>query len=204
MIKGMFPKSYSQLTIGKYQQLQNLMAMDVAEGIERDIRILALLGDTSVALVEAMSIEDFNKARARISFIYSEGSHILPSFFWLKGIMYRINTDPRKARASTYIDITTYTKNQKDRIDNLHLLMAAICTPFKMGICEDKKQTLEERASLFREHLTMDKVIPVSVFFLKLSEKLQTSIQSYLMQVIRRKRKALMKEVLSKKITGGS
>lgn len=194
----MFPKTYSQLTIGKYQQLHKIMEMDFPESFDRDIRILALLGDKKVADIEAMNIQDFNEARVRISFIYTQGSFPLPASFWLKGVMYRVNTDPRKINAGGYIDITKLTSNKKEITGNIHLIMATLCTPFQLGIKKDTKQTVEERAELFRKYLTMDKVLPVTVFFLKLSKKLRINIQSFLLEEVIRKAKKIAREVVTK------
>jgi hypothetical protein len=172
--------TYKDLTIKQYKQVQRILNSDDVDMI-KTARLIAYLkgGDSS-----AMTANDIKEGAHLIEFLKEDGgAYRLRDRFRLKGRRFTVVLDARSVPFGKYIDLMNTLKTEDEEetqqhiIDNMDKLMALLVverTRFK------KHLDYNELCELFNEYLTMDIVLPVTVFFSKVSIALIPHMVDYL------------------------
>jgi hypothetical protein len=88
----------------------------------------------------------------------------------------------QKLTADQYIDVTSFCKDEKNIVGNIHNILAAICVE-KNWIGKSKKYdgaNHKEVADLFLNHMKIDTAYPIMLFFCKYFKELADNILIYL------------------------
>lgn len=195
---------WAEVSIKQYIEITDLSAIDMDE-LDRQIKVLAILSNTSEELLCAMELSSLKQAISACKFIYSKPvSSPLLNYIKINGHKFYVNMNFKNISAGEYIDMTSMVKDPLTVSQNLPKIIAIFLHPvnffnYKKKKCyENKWQTLESRndtAQLIEEHLMMDKVMMLSGFFLKSWEKLAKTTLDYSVLQTEKARKKLKKIV---------
>jgi hypothetical protein len=155
--------SWDKLTIGKWQEAITLDGIRL-EGFEASIELLRVLSDLTIKDIHALTLIELNNYSAKLNFLNTPCESKLKDSFKVNGKTFNVNWRLESRTAGQFIDLTSLTKDPDLINQNLHYILSILCLP--KG--EDyNSESFEDRAQLFKEHLTMDVALPMSVFFYK-------------------------------------
>lgn len=177
-----YPKSWADITIKQYQLISLIKE---ADPIERSIAIICYLTGKKENELMLNEIGSFSN---QFDFIMTEPKGRVESEIILDGQIFTVCFMSNMLCAGQYIDLTELCK--ENVINNIDSLMAVLCV--KKG---EKYQGYLKYKDLFRDKCTMDKVFPLTSFFLKSSEKLLQIIKTSLQKKSKKMLKELMKEM---------
>lgn len=167
--------SWSKLTIGKWQEAIALKDIRL-DGFEASVELLKTLSDLTIKDIHALTLVEFNNYSSRLNFLNTECDSKLVDSFTIQGQKFDVNWRLESRTAGQFIDLTSLTKDPELINQNLHYILSVLCLPKGEAYTTE---TFEERAKLFKEHLTMDIALPMSVFFYKvLAESLPSIMDS--------------------------
>lgn len=152
-----FPQTFSELTLGKFQEA---MKIEVDDELDASAKLISVLSDIPIGILEDMEFTEFKKLRNACNFLYentNESQNPIP-VLEIKGIKYKLANEISKMTTAEYIDLDSFIKDSVSVVDNLHLVMGIMYRPIdnKGNIEKYKSDRLEERANLFKEHMTVD------------------------------------------------
>ena len=168
------------MIIKQFQELY-YVATSTDIDLDKSIKMVGIVTNKTPEQVEAMSMIRFNLLCARVhkefkifekDLLKSKPRKIVR----IRKRFYKINYDVAKAKASTYVEVATFSA---DIIQNLHKVMASIVTPvrFRWG-----KWVEVEHEDLAKEMEAMDfeAAYHAAVFFYTLFNVSMQVIQPYL------------------------
>ena len=170
------------------KQFQELYYVATSEDMDFDksIKMVGIVSGKTPEQVEKMSMARFNITCALVHRQFKIFEKDL-----LKGKpkklvrvgkrFYRINYDVTKCKASTYVEVSTFST---DVIQNLHKIMASIVTPvrFKWG-----RWVEHEELSSDLEQMNFEVAYQAAVFFYTLFNVSMQVIQPYLVNEMKKK-----------------
>lgn len=155
--------SWNKLTIGKWQEAIALDGIRL-ENFEASIELLRVLSDLTIEQIHALTLIELNNYSAKLNFLNTPCEDKLKDSFVINDKKFVVNWRLETRTAGEFIDLTSLTKDHELINQNLHQILAILCLPKGEAYTSE---TFEERANLFKEHLTMDIALPMSVFFWK-------------------------------------
>jgi hypothetical protein len=123
-----------KLTIDKFQRLQGLSILEESEQ-DKSSRIIQILLDKTPEQVDNMPEKKFNKLCATIKHLFElEVENAITSkpqkLIKANGIWYKLNFEiKRPFNTGRYIEVLTFSKGNP--IEDMHNILASICTPTK-------------------------------------------------------------------------
>lgn len=170
------PKEWSELTLKQYYELIDVIAATSLTETEKACRAIVAVTGEKETKVEDLSISEFKQHyKSILELVDKPIDKRVPASFKVNGKVYIFEYKRPIAKAKHLMVLSQLTKEKKDTIYNLHKIMANFCE------CKtDKKQTYEERAKEFYNHMTIDIAYGVSAFFLNISIQLLQNIQTSL------------------------
>lgn len=174
------PESWGSVTV---EQWYKIRAVKHDDPLENTIELLAAVSGQSVESIEALSLDELNRALHSIAFLNELPSGKIPKYCLVGKTVYLINTDATKLNANQYIDLTTLTKDRESIDTNLHKIMAVFCLPLKRwsfsNTVKYADHDFNKRAEAFLQ-MPMSKVYPVALFFCTLLDNFMPPIRDYL------------------------
>jgi len=135
---------WDKMTVGKYQQLYDVLQVQTFENVvDRQIALLACLDEKSVDYYEAMPFLQLQRDHLpRVAFLSNEppAPNKPPRWLRIGWREYKVLYDFRDICAGQFIDVMSITKAPEGgnpvvhTIANLHRLMSAICLPVRFAV----------------------------------------------------------------------
>lgn len=172
------PKGWQDITIEQYQALCNNIADNSLNELELIVSNITVLCGVDYAQVEKMPLGETFKINKELEFIKSVPDNKAINDVIIEDKVYSLYPDIHKMSYGQFKALNHYTKDKEKINDNLHYLMAVFI--YEKG--KDYIIDFEDRAELFRKHLTMNVVFPLSSFFLQLLIKSVEVTQTYSME----------------------
>lgn len=173
---------FDKITIGQFLKCKTIADLE-PDLINRNIKLLAELSGKTFDEVESMPIEqltnalkDFNK------FELLNTDAKVKMDFKVNGRRFKCIWQTQKLTAAQYIDATSFCKDEKNIVANIHNILASICVE-KNWLGKVKKYdgaNHKEVADLFYNHLKIDVAYPIMLFFCKYFKELGDNILTYL------------------------
>ena len=173
---------FDKITIGQFLKCKTIADLE-PDLINRNIKLLAELSGKTFDEVESMPIEqltdalkDFNKFE-----LLNPNAKVKMSFK-VKGRRFKCVWQTQKLTAAQYIDATSFCKDEKNIVANIHNILASICVE-KNWYGKVKKYdgaNHKEVADLFYSHLKIDVAYPIMLFFCRYFKELGDNILTYL------------------------
>ena len=172
------------MTIKQFQELY-YVATSKDIDLDKSIKMVGIVTNKTPEQVESMSMVRFNLLCARVHNEFKLFEKDLLKSKPKKIVrvgkrFYKINYDIAKAKASTYVEVATFST---DIIQNLHKVMASIVTPikFKWG---KWVETDHEDLAKDMEKMEFEAAYHAAVFFYTLFNVSMKVIQPYLINEI--------------------
>jgi hypothetical protein len=173
------------MTIKQFQELYYVATSEDMD-FDKSIKMVGIVTKKTPEQVEAMSMIRFNLLCGRVHNEFKIFEKDLMKGKPRKIVrvgkrFYRINYDVAKCKASTYVEVATFST---DIIQNLHKIMASICTPvrFKWG-----KWVEHEELATDLEKMDFEVAYHAAVFFYTLFNVSMQVIQPYLVAEMTKK-----------------
>lgn len=168
------------MTIKQFQELY-YVATSKDIDLDKSIKMVGIVTKKTPEQVESMSMVRFNLLCARVHNEFKLFEKDLLKSKPKKIVrvgkrFYRINYDIAKAKASTYVEVATFST---DIIQNLHKVMASIVTPIKFSWGK-WVETDHEELSKDMEQMEFEAAYHAAVFFYTLFNVSMKVIQPYL------------------------
>lgn len=168
------------MTIKQFQELYYVATSSDID-LDKSIKMVGIVTNKTPEQVESMSMVRFNLLCARVHNEFKVFEKDLLKSKPKKIVrvgkrFYRINYDIAKAKASTYVEVATFST---DIIQNLHKVMASIVTPIKFS-CGKWVETDHEDLSKEMESMEFEAAYHAAVFFYTLFNVSMKVIQPYL------------------------
>lgn len=188
------PTSFSEVNIDTYSKIVSI-DKDMKD-IDKYVKIISILTGLSESDVRLIRLDFINLISNNIQFMFKTDKVDIVDRFELEGIKYGFNYGLDKISFGQFIDLEDFSKPEEAN-ENLHILMAILYRPIVNFPKKDwfgflsKNNTKEfkieeydgdkvmERAELFKNKLTMDKVLGSMVFFSILSVATTLNSQGY-------------------------
>jgi len=179
--------NWSDIKLSQYQKIVEIANTDLPN-FNKEMELVGYLFGIADADLLNMPLEKFKHYSKKLDFLQDVYEGDMQKEFTINGVEYVVGWELQKKTAGQFIDLSELTKDPDLINDNLHKILAVICLP--KGAKYDGNIT--ERANIFREHLTMDIVYPISGFFLTILKSSLPIIQDYLNKDIDSQRKELL------------
>lgn len=175
------------MTIKQFQELY-YVATSKDLDFDKSIKMVGIVTKKTPEQVELMSMRKFNylcnKVHNEFKIFEKDLLKRKPKKIVRVGKQfYRINYDVAKAKASTYVEVSTFST---DIIQNLHKIMASIVTPIKLKWGKWVEIEHEDLAKEM-EKMSFEAAYQAAVFFYTLFNVSMTIIQPYLINEIMKK-----------------
>ena len=175
------------MTIKQFQELY-YVATSKDLDFDKSIKMVGIVTKKTPEQVELMSMKKFNylcnKVHNEFKIFEKDLLKRKPKKIVRVGNQfYRINYDVAKAKASTYVEVSTFST---DIIQNLHKIMASIVTPIKLKWGKWVEIEHEDLAKEM-EKMSFEAAYQSAVFFYTLFNVSMTIIQPYLIDEIMKK-----------------
>lgn len=149
--------TYKEVTILQFQQLHSAIRHHGENVYELGMEILNIFEGMERAESSQMSVNDFNKRLEKYQFLNEE----LPSDHWVKEFklgqdLFKVHQTPDKWNVGQYVSISQLTKDQDKIIDNLHLILAVMCS---------KDEDVRDLSIRFQNELSISIAYPIALFF---------------------------------------
>lgn len=164
-----FPQNFSELTLGKFQRAMNITYEDE---IDSSIKIISVLADIPIDLLEQVDFVDFKKLIEICKFLNETVNDEPKMEIIIDNKKYGMFTEISKMTTGEFIDLDTLIKDPDEAIDHLHVIMAILYRPIdKKGKVEKyDSETVEERAKLFQEKMTVDCALAAMSFSMAVAQ----------------------------------
>ena len=179
------PESFNELNLGRYQRLMAVLKKeDDVHEIEKVIRILNCITDIPKRQLYGLDMKSIGKLGKHLTtFLETTPTDELKHFIEIEGVEYGFHPKIVDMTLGEFVDLETYTENLEE---NLHNILSILYRPVtakkndKYRI-EDYEPN-EERAELFKKHLTVEDFNGASVFFYDIAVQLSISSKKSLIQ----------------------
>ena len=177
MIRITLPTDWSDISIGKFQEIYAILKMPDGLVLEKDIKILAVLTGQSEEVIGNVDMDDYAFMMNKVSFInqFPSADHI-PTQVKFDGVKYNLQMKMEKLKLAQYIDLELLSKTQDEIIYNMHKILAIFMSDSKTYSTED----MIRRADIFKAKMTIDVAYPITVFFYLHFNALLSATLSYL------------------------
>jgi hypothetical protein len=172
----------NKLTIGQFIQCKTISEFET-DAISKSIKMLAVVSNKTFDEIESMPIEDLTKSLNEFSEIEKLTSNTKVKMkFRVKWRRFECIWQTQKLAANQYIDATSFCKDEKDIVNNIHNILASICVErtWYGKKLKYNPENHKEIADLFYNHMKITQAYPIMLFFCKYYEELHNNILCYL------------------------
>jgi hypothetical protein len=176
------------LTIGQFIKCKTISEFET-DVLDKSIKMLAIVTNKTFDEIEAMPVDELTNALKQFNEIekLTESTKVRMKFK-VKGKRFVCIWQTQKLGANQYIDATSFCKNEKDIVNNIHNILASICVERtwygkKLKYNPEKHK---EIADLFYNHLKITQAYPILLFFCRYFKELHDNIQIYLEEEVQK------------------
>lgn len=152
------------MVIDKFQKIFELSPDE--NSLDYKIKAISILTGRTVDEVESLSIDEFKALANKIKIPDLSNKLVFTSK--INGIRFDAILNMKEISTAEFLEVSTFTKDEKSIIKNLHKLMAIFYKPQSKWIGLKKvSMKRSEVAEMFREHMDIAIAYPLAVFFLE-------------------------------------
>jgi len=172
------PKSWQQISIGQFQQLQKL----TEPTLDNQIKTLSILSGRTTDEIEDLPIVEMERQLTRLAFMSELPTAKNLTAFHSGNYVYRFAANQHQLTAGQFITVQDLFAGG-NWIDNLHKIMAALCVPYRIMLpkrMELKAVDFESTAELFQKKMPISLAYAYTLFFSTCLPELLEAIQVFL------------------------
>jgi hypothetical protein len=186
------PKTWNELNLGRYIRIMKVLrSEEKIRELEKVIRILNCITDIPKKDLYGLDMKSIGKLGTHLTrFLESVPDDELKHFITIEGIEYGFHPKLVDMTLGEFVDLETYVENQEE---NLHKILSILYRPVTAKKNEKYRiedyEPNEERADLFKKHLTVGDFYGASVFFYDLGTQLTINSKKSSIQELKNKKK---------------
>ena len=164
--------TFNEVTILQFQQLQSAYKHFDGNAYEVGMAILDIFENIPKSESSQWLVKDFDKRLEKYSFLVDAEmkNDAWVKEFELNGKTYKVNQFVHNWNVEQWISIGNLTNDPDKIIDNVHTILACMCT--------DERHIID-RANEFQNHLSIEIAYPIAVFFCAVMLKFKQDMPSY-------------------------
>lgn len=178
---------WDKITVGKFQQLHDIIAGQYSNALEKQLHLLACLEDKDPEYFETLPIQKYQEVAHKTDFLSIGDIPAVkaPRELVVDGTRYRVLYEFTMLTAGQFIDALNETKDQAEHIMRLHRILAAISVPVgkKYG-----DVPFDEVADAMLQVGILE-AQAISLFFCAVWNKFLSDIPTYLAKRVRKQKK---------------
>ena len=200
MMKIELPTSWHDISIEKFPLIYDIVRDKEIDPIDREIRVISILADITVAEVEKIRIDQLKELIKAVNFIFKMEFPKSVEMFKYNGFRWIVNYDITKLSAGDFISLSKLTESEESIIGNLPQLVAMFVKPYKLKWFKLKEVEMDyvEKVQHIKS-MNVGIVYPLCVFFCKVIEGLYPHIEDYLVKQMSEARKTMENELNEQK-----
>ena len=132
MMKIELPTSWHDISIEKFPLIYDIVRDKEIDPIDREIRVISILADITVAEVEKIRIDQLKELIKAVNFIFKMEFPNSVEMFKHNGYRWVVNYDITKLSAGDFISLSKLTESEESIIGNLPQLVAMFVKPYKL------------------------------------------------------------------------
>ncbi|MEY2868304.1 MAG: hypothetical protein RIR01_733, partial [Bacteroidota bacterium] len=132
MMKIELPTSWHDISIEKFPLIYDIVRDKEIDPIDREIRVISILADITVAEVEKIRIDQLKELIKAVNFIFKMEFPKSVEMFKHNGFRWVVNYDITKLSAGDFISLSKLTESEESIIGNLPQLVAMFVKPYKL------------------------------------------------------------------------
>ena len=169
MMKIELPTSWHDISIEKFPLIYDIVRDKEIDAIDREIRVISILADITVAEVEKIRIDQLKELIKAVNFIFKMEFPKSVEMFKHNGFRWVVNYDITKLSAGDFISLSKLTESEESIIGNLPQLVAMFVKPYKLKWLKLKEVEMDyvEKVQHIKS-MNVGIVYPLCVFFAKL------------------------------------
>ena len=186
------PATWDELTLGRYMRIMKVLKdKEETSDIERLVRIINCLSKIPKKHIYSLEVNSLKALGKHITnFLESEPNDELEHLVTIEDIEYGFHPKLFDMSLGEFVDLETY---MKDIDNNMHNIMSVLYRPVTQKDEENKYlieeyEPSEERANLFKKHLTVREFNGASVFFSDLERQLSNNLLKSSIQKLKKKK----------------
>lgn len=176
------PNRWSEIKIHQFYELRALLEMRDLPNIDKNVQLLSVLTGKPIDVIEDLTFNQIASHIAGISFVDKMPKAAAKRYIFVRGCIFKVHLDPSKITPAQFIDLSMFTKDANTIIENIHNILAVICTPV---FRKYNGKSHKKRADLFVEHLDVETAYGIALFFCRLINAFLPAISDYLEQTAR-------------------
>lgn len=175
MSKQLLYKTWNDISISLYREINDIINTDLSEG-EKEIAIIALLSGISEDEIYDMSISEVAEFQSQLHFLndFSFNEGWKSKKITINGNEYEVQPDLTKFSYAQYVDFQTYW-SMKDNIANMSNLLSVFIIP--KGKKYNTDYEITDVINEIENHLPITVANSILFFFLKQSVSLIKALQ---------------------------
>lgn len=178
-INTTIPKSWSDISLKKFEELVNVMDSENNNPYETSARIIAVLTDAPYEEIRKwpVSVLQSSELSGALEFIKKDPKKRMPSeSITLGGKKYKINLYPQKWTAGQWLDYTSVSKEESN-IGKMARLIACFIVPEK---CEyGKGYDFDRLVKTINENMDVETALGLTGFFQLVFDAFKNSLLDY-------------------------
>ena len=170
------------LTINQFIKCKAIAELE-PDVLTRNLKMVSIVNGKSVDELESLPIDELKKQLEKFNQIekLTENTKVKMTFK-IKGRRFEVIWRTQKLTSAQYIDVTSFCKNEKDIINNIHNILAAVCVEKTWYGKKLKYENHKEVSDLFLNNMSITVAYPIMLFFCNYFKELSANIQTYLEQ----------------------
>jgi hypothetical protein len=188
---------WNKVSVGQYQQIDIILRSDLLP-LDKELHIYSILFGRPVEWFEELPLSELVKYRQRTEFLKELPKDILTARVKVAQRRYQLTLNIESLTGGDFIDLTTYTKNKDEIIENMHKLLAIFMKPVKPWYYFGKMNVPLKEREADAKRMVMSDAYPLTLFFCKVLNNLPTAMQDYLKKELDKLIKMVRKELKKK------
>lgn len=196
-MKLTLPTGWQEVTLEQFQQIQELAEDLNLTPIDYKLEVISILTGVDTITLSEMEVTSLNMVWGKLEWIKTNPKDKAVEYIAIGAKVFEVCYDVTKLTAGQYIDLSHLLKEPKEAYKHYHEIMAALCKPIKLKWFfgySTKYEGYAKYANDFKQ-VTMDKVFPVTAFFLQVWSGLMANMPNYLIETTRKIQEEIMTEI---------
>lgn len=196
-MKITLPTGWGEVTLEQFQKIQELSEDLNLSPIDYKLEVISILTGVDTLTLSEMEVSSLNIVWSKLDWLKKTPPEKAIEYISIGSRVFEVCYDVTKLTAGQYIDISNLLKDPKEVHKHYHEIMAALCKPIKLKWFFGYSTAYEgysKYANDFKK-VTMDKVFPVTAFFLSVWSGLMDDMPNYLSKTAQKIKEGIMTEI---------
>lgn len=190
------PQNWKDVKLDQFEAALLVEQTEYDDPIDQQVEWIAALTGATIEQIEQLPFSELTDIALKLKWVKTpEFNTRIPRFFTAGGQMFEIVYSIEQLTAAQYAELCTWMNGEPLR--NLDKVMASVTIRRKWWLLKGKYDgaTHEQRANLFRKHLSLAVIYPIALFFSQVYTRLMVDMQGSLANELHKVNRELVTEL---------